>query len=102
MLPNVHIIIKSGLESGLRSLSTANVHLKSSSVDATKIKSNNEYFKNMKINQEIASGAKPIGWDEALPFEKMPGPKPLPLLGNTWRLIRLEMKGQDFLDLHRE
>lgn len=24
-------------------------------------------------------------WDKALPYEDIPGPKPMPILGNTWR-----------------
>lgn len=24
-------------------------------------------------------------WDKALPYEAIPGPKPIPILGNTWR-----------------
>lgn len=31
--------------------------------------------------------AKPHEWREALPFEAIPGPKPLPLIGNTWRFL---------------
>lgn len=26
-------------------------------------------------------------WDEAIPYKNVPGPKALPLLGNTWRFI---------------
>lgn len=26
-------------------------------------------------------------WNRALPYEAIPGPTPLPLLGNTWRFI---------------
>jgi hypothetical protein len=26
-------------------------------------------------------------WDYARPFEDIPGPKPLPIIGNTWRFI---------------
>jgi hypothetical protein len=31
--------------------------------------------------------AKPEEWDYAKPFEDMPGPKPLPIIGNVWRFI---------------
>lgn len=36
---------------------------------------------------QVASSLKPEGWDEALPFEKIPGPKGLPIVGNTWRFL---------------
>jgi len=26
-----------------------------------------------------------IEWQNALPYEEVPGPKPIPILGNTWR-----------------
>ncbi|XP_025833179.1 probable cytochrome P450 49a1 [Agrilus planipennis] len=38
-----------------------------------------------KVGQEAAS--KPDNWDNAKPFSEIPGPKPLPLLGNMWRFI---------------
>jgi hypothetical protein len=31
--------------------------------------------------------ARPDEWDYAKPFEDIPGPKPLPIIGNTWRFI---------------
>jgi hypothetical protein len=31
--------------------------------------------------------ARPEKWDCAKPFEDIPGPKPLPIIGNTWRFI---------------
>jgi hypothetical protein len=31
--------------------------------------------------------ARPEEWDFAKPFEDIPGPKPLPIIGNTWRFI---------------
>jgi hypothetical protein len=31
--------------------------------------------------------ARPEEWDYAKPFEDIPGPKPLPIVGNTWRFI---------------
>jgi len=31
--------------------------------------------------------ARPEKWDYAKPFEDIPGPKPLPIIGNAWRFI---------------
>jgi len=31
--------------------------------------------------------ARPEEWVYAKPFEEIPGPKPLPIIGNTWRFI---------------
>ena len=31
--------------------------------------------------------ARPEEWDYAKPFEDIPGPKPLPIIGNVWRFI---------------
>jgi hypothetical protein len=31
--------------------------------------------------------ARPQEWDYAKRFEDIPGPKPLPIIGNTWRFI---------------
>jgi hypothetical protein len=30
---------------------------------------------------------RPDEWDYAKPFEDIPGPKPLPIIGNVWRFI---------------
>lgn len=104
MLRNASVIFKRGtlydkpFQVGLRSVSTTNVHLKSSSVEATKQKSNNDYFKTMHDNQNLASSAKPPGWDDAKPFAQIPGPKPLPVIGNSWRFVLSEMKGEDLAD----
>nr|UZE89914.1 cytochrome P450 CYP301B1 [Chrysoperla zastrowi sillemi] len=35
----------------------------------------------------VAGDATQTEWNNAVPYELMPGPKPLPLLGNTWRFI---------------
>jgi hypothetical protein len=34
-----------------------------------------------------ATQARPEEWVYAKPFEDMPGPKPLPVIGNVWRFI---------------
>ena len=31
--------------------------------------------------------ARPEEWDYAKPFDDIPGPKPLPVIGNAWRFI---------------
>lgn len=78
-----------------RIISTTKVHL----VETKKPKSKKEYFKTMHKNQKLASSTKPPGWDEAKPYEEMPGPKPLPIIGNSWRFIISELKGEDLGDL---
>jgi hypothetical protein len=34
-----------------------------------------------------ATQIRPDEWDYAKPFEDIPGPKPLPIIGNAWRFI---------------
>jgi hypothetical protein len=34
-----------------------------------------------------ATQATPEEWEYAKPFEDIPGPKPLPVIGNSWRFI---------------
>lgn len=36
---------------------------------------------------EVDENAKPEGWDQAKPFEEIPGIKPLPLIGNNFRFL---------------
>ncbi|KAJ8968329.1 hypothetical protein NQ317_004080 [Molorchus minor] len=43
-----------------------------------------EYYKSL---GEKTSDEKPDGWDNALPYESIPGPKPLPLVGNMFRFL---------------
>lgn len=44
------------------------------------------YYKTKEELSRIQHG-KPEGWDQAKPFEQIPGPKPIPLLGNFWRFL---------------
>ncbi|XP_017782391.1 PREDICTED: probable cytochrome P450 12a5, mitochondrial isoform X1 [Nicrophorus vespilloides] len=43
-------------------------------------------------NINCASHDNPPGWDGAKPFESIPGPKPLPLIGNSWRFLTKDFK----------
>ena len=41
-----------------------------------------------RCNSTVAvTQARPEDWDYAKPFEDIPGPKPLPIIGNAWRFI---------------
>ncbi|XP_069671910.1 probable cytochrome P450 301a1, mitochondrial [Periplaneta americana] len=48
-----------------------------------------------------AQRAIPQEWDNAKPYEDMPGPKPLPILGNAWRFIPKigNLSGFGFIEL---
>lgn len=39
------------------------------------------------LNNKTTTDSKPVGWDEALPFGQIPGPRSLPLVGNMWRFF---------------
>jgi hypothetical protein len=43
-------------------------------------------LKRCNSNAAVAQ-ARPEEWSYAKPFEDIPGPKPLPIIGNTWRFI---------------
>ncbi|KAJ8962682.1 hypothetical protein NQ318_001079 [Aromia moschata] len=54
------------------------------STEAVSVSKRDDYYKNLGAQ---TYEDKPAGWDEALPFEAIPGPKPLPILGNNWRFL---------------
>lgn len=40
-----------------------------------------------KSDQAVATAVQHEEWSVAKPYSAVPGPRPLPLLGNTWRLL---------------
>jgi hypothetical protein len=48
-----------------------------------------------------ATQATPEEWDYAKPFEYIPGPKPLPVIGNAWRFIPYIVNVFYLVDLSR-
>lgn len=54
--------------------------------EALNVSKRDDYYKNLGDAAE-KNDVKPPGWDEALPFESIPGPKPLPIIGNMWRFF---------------
>ncbi|XP_025833140.1 probable cytochrome P450 12a5, mitochondrial isoform X2 [Agrilus planipennis] len=59
------------------------------------------YYQKLGSQQDFDS--KPNDWDDALPFEKIPGPKPLPIIGNTFRFLPYigDFYGVDLKELQR-
>ncbi|KAF7283082.1 hypothetical protein GWI33_001488 [Rhynchophorus ferrugineus] len=49
------------------------------------VNSKDAYYK--KMGQKVDVDERPEGWDQAKPFSSIPGPKPLPILGNVWRFF---------------
>ncbi|GLV43366.1 Cytochrome P450 49a1 [Carabus blaptoides fortunei] len=47
---------------------------------------NAAYYRLIAKNQSEAN-EKPAGWQTAKPYSEVPGPKPLPVLGNLWRFF---------------
>lgn len=54
-------------------------HLSSTECEETRVKGD--------CNVDIAQSSSGTEWEYALPYEDIPGPKPIPILGNTWRWV---------------
>lgn len=53
----------------------------------------------VKLDEETT---KPAGWQNAKPFETVPGPKPLPIIGNIWRFLPgAEFYNVQLTELHK-
>lgn len=81
---------------------------KASSVEAserhwfnTKYFTEKEAFLKSHFNAVLKdSAAPPEGWEKALPFKRIPGPKPLPLVGNLVRFAKWQMDGLTLNEIH--
>nr|WCC58035.1 cytochrome P450 [Pharsalia antennata] len=58
------------------------------STETISIPRRDDYYKAL-ANVDKHSDVKPAEWDKALPYESIPGPKPLPLIGNFFRFLPL-------------
>uniref|UniRef100_V5GSY7 Putative cytochrome P450 301a1, mitochondrial n=1 Tax=Anoplophora glabripennis TaxID=217634 RepID=V5GSY7_ANOGL len=54
--------------------------------ESISISKRDDYYKNLGDSGE-KDLLKPPRWHEALPYDSIPGPKPLPLIGNMWRFM---------------
>ncbi|KAF2886967.1 hypothetical protein ILUMI_19206 [Ignelater luminosus] len=87
---------------GVRFISTANT---TKNVDSATItaEAKEAYYKNLGTNFGVEDNTKPAGWDEALPYKSIPGPKALPIIGNVWRFFPYvgDLHNIDVLEMHR-
>ncbi|XP_063919076.1 probable cytochrome P450 12a4, mitochondrial [Zophobas morio] len=62
-----------------------------------------QHYRN--LNALENNDTKPFDWEQAKAFEEIPGPKPLPLVGNTWRFLLPKVGnfyGMDILQIHKQ
>lgn len=75
---------------------------KNASAESIAVDPKDSYYKKIGYGVSKENEGKPEGWDEAKPFEEIPGPKPIPILGNAWRFFPLvgDMHNIQIIDLH--
>lgn len=64
-----------------------------------------EHYRKLYEKELATADNKPSGWEEAKPFESIPGPKPLPIIGNVWRFMLPKIgdfHGLDFFDITKQ
>lgn len=72
--------------------------------DVSTITEKDKYYHRIgtKNLEDSHNNVKPQGWSQAKSFEDIPGPKPLPLLGNMWRFFPGgEFYNVQLIDLHK-
>lgn len=82
----------------IRSVSTGNSKQATLSIDGKESYYQKIGNKAIENNDDV----KPEGWHDAKPFSEIPGPKPVPLIGNLWRFLPGgEFYKVQLLDMHR-
>lgn len=89
-------LFRCGISSNVRLLVTTSGPLNRAA--ETNASNSETYYKQQGLKQEGDDG-KPADWDSGLPFEAIPGPKPLPYIGNAHQFIFGKYGGMDFLEL---
>ncbi|KAL1501985.1 hypothetical protein ABEB36_007202 [Hypothenemus hampei] len=79
-------MFKCGLLLNIRKISTSSAQKAEQAIASTTLR-DNYYQKIGKKDANNDENFKPEGWDEAKPFEEIPGYRPLPLIGNNWRFL---------------
>lgn len=62
------------------------------------LKPNNYIIKNLKNFQSTVNL---VNCESVKPFEEIPGPKPLPVIGNKWKFLFGEYSKLDFLEFQK-